>query len=119
MSERVDLIEPIERGDTFALRCVWADSNGAMDMRGKTIIFTMKLSPFMEDAEAVLKVEVVPEANDTLAQAGTVNIVIPKSQSANLIAGAIHHYALRSIEPGYPEPVEITYAYGEVRVKDS
>lgn len=119
MSERVDLEEPIERGDTFAFRFVWTDGIASVDMRGKTIIFTMKLSPFMEDDEALLKLEVVPAADDALAEVGSVTINVPNSLSSKLIAGATHHYALRVREPGYPEPVEITYVYGEVKVKDS
>lgn len=122
MTAIVNLTDPLQRGDTLSFELNW--DNGAvtpvpLDMRGKTIVLTIKLSNFQEDAEALVTVEATPGAGDTEAQGGSVVLQVPRSMSQNLIAGALHYYAVRVIDTSAPEDIEVTHVSGTVPVVDA
>lgn len=123
-SREVNLTDPVQKGDTlgFAFRWAWPDGT-PRDMRGRELVFTMKLSPFIPDEEATVVVHKPLLMDDDKAAKGEAVIVVPRSQSQDLIAGVRFHYGLRVIQQNTygddPEPLEITHVYGTVPVKDA
>jgi hypothetical protein len=116
----VNLSDPIERGDTLFWEFNWMDDQivpEPVDMRGKELVLTIKISPFIADVEAPVLVSYTPAVADAVAQAGTVVMTVPKSQTINLIAGATHHYALRVITDN--GDTEVTHVKGTVPVEDA
>jgi hypothetical protein len=114
----VNIEDPIERGDTLFWEFNWTDDEDApVDMRGKELVLTIKISPFIADADSAVLVSYTPANDDALAEIGKVIITVPKEQSANLIAGATHHYALRVITDA--GETEVTHVKGTVPVEDA
>ena len=109
----------IERGDTVPYVMHWRSNQTPLDMQGKSVILTLKLSPVLEDKDASITKTLNLPMNDPLAQAGETTITLEHSETATLIPGQTYHMAVRVIEPGIPNAVETTYFYGRVPVKDS
>lgn len=111
---------PFHRGDTIPLKLTFTDAVPTpIDMRGKTIIFTMKLAAAQADTAAALSKSVTPLAGDTLAQAGEVTITIEHSESLPLITSHPYSYSIRVSEPASPEAKETTYIVGTFTLVDA
>lgn len=119
MATQVNLTDPIQRGDTTPFIFNWDDGAGPMDMRGKTLVMTFKLSPYQVDSDAELTKTVVFAADDVDAEDGITAFNLESSEAALLIPGVTFHYAVRIITPASPEDIELTYFYGTVPVEDA
>ena len=109
----------IERGDSTPFSFNFDDGTDPIDMRGKTIILTLKVAQVIKDSEASLIKSVTPDAGDTDAQNGIVTIVLEASETALLTPFFTYFYAVRIREPGGVEQVETTYLKGEIPVEDA
>lgn len=118
MAQEQDL-PAIQRGDTIPYFFTWDDGTAVIDMRGKTVVMTVKLSIYIEDEEATVVKTVEVPADDSDAQQGNVFLQLESSDTSKLIAGQKYHYAVRVIEPGSPEAIETTQFYGRLPVEDA
>ena len=109
----------IERGDTIPFTFNFDDGAAALDMRGKTLIFSMKLGAAMDDSSAALTKSVLRPINAPDEQKGTISFQLEKSETAKLIPFADYDFSVRIMTPGSPEDIETTYFNGTVPVKDS
>lgn len=123
MTATVNLTDPIQRGDTLSFEFNWdnghAQNPQPIDMRNKTLILSFKLSNLMEDSEAQVKVSLTTGPDDVVAEAGRVVMTVSRTESQNLIAGAVHYYALRVLEASGDDVVEVTHVQGSVPVVDA
>jgi hypothetical protein len=110
---------PFHRGDTIPLKLTFTDGVVPIDMRGKTIYLTLKVSSAQADTSAALSKSVTPLAGDTLAQAGEVTITIEHSESLPLITDHPYSYSIRVSEPASPEAKETTYIVGTFTLVDA
>jgi hypothetical protein len=110
---------PYQRGDTKPLVFTFDDGVSAIDMRGKTITFSVKVAAAQADTEAVLVLAVTPDALDTAAQGGTVTLVLEHSDTIGMYIGLDYSYSLRISEPASPEPKETTYIVGTFTLDDA
>ena len=110
---------PFHRGDTVPLKLTFTDGVVPIDMRGKTIVFTLKLASAQADSAAALTKTVTPAAGDTLAQGGEVTITIQHSESIGLITSHPYSYSIRVTEPASPEDKETTYIVGTFTLVDA
>lgn len=118
MATLVDLPD-IQRGDTIPYSFNWSDGVNPVNVQGKTLVMTFKLSSLLSDSEADLTKTVVIAANDAEGALGNVALQLEASESALLYAGVTYSYGVRLIEPGIPEAVETTIIYGSIIVKDA
>lgn len=111
---------PFHRGDTIPLKLTFTtDGVTPIDVRGKTITFTLKLSSAQADTAAALSKAVTPGAGDVLAQVGEVTITVEHSESITLITGHAYSYSIRMSEPASPEAKESTYIVGTFTLVDA
>jgi hypothetical protein len=118
MSANIDL-PAIQRGDTVPFVLNLDDGTNPIDMRGKTIILSVKISKMVEDAKATILKSVTPDASDADAEAGRVEIILESSETGTLIPTVTYFYAIRIQEPGTTEAYERTYLDGKLPVEDS
>ena len=118
MSANIDL-PAIQRGDTVPFVLNFDDGTNPIDMRGKTIIISVKISKMVEDAKSTILKSVTPDALDTAAQGGRVEIIIESSETNTLIPTVTYFYAIRIQEAGPTEAYERTYLDGKLPVEDS
>jgi len=121
MATQIDL-PVIERGDTIPYVMHWTDNGNGFDLRGQTLIWTMKLAAVLEDKDASLTKTVKLDWADVDAMNGDVTIVLDHHETATLIPGQTYHFACRLlVDPTLPtaDSLETTYFYGRVPVKDS
>lgn len=120
MTATVNLTDPIQRGDSFSFEFNWDDgaepTPAPLDMRGKTVVLTFKLSNLMEDSEALVTVSKATAVDDAVAQGGKVVVPVSRTESSKLIAGATHYYALRVLEGAGEDITEVTHIAGTVPV---
>ena len=115
---KVDL-NPVQRGDTKDFALSFTDGTNPIDMRGKTLLMTVKVVGIQQDPEAALTKSVTPGAGDTNAQGGLVTLTLESSETALLVPGITYTYSVKIIEPASPEDRETTYFYGDLPVEDS
>ena len=110
----------IQKGDTIPYKFTWADSLGdPINMQSKTILMAFKAAAVMDDLDADLVKTVVIAANNADALLGIVEFRLERSETALLTGGMTYAYSLRVVEAGDPEPVETTFTYGSIEVKDA
>ena len=109
----------IERGDTIPFTFNFAEGETPLDMRGKTLVFAMKLAAAMDDADASLIKTVLHPAGTPDGQKGRISFQLEKSETLALIPFASYDFSVRIIVPGSPEDIETTYFNGTVPVEDS
>lgn len=117
MATELDL-PVIERGDTVPYVMQWKEENVGFDLRGQTLIWTLKLAAVLEDSDATLTKTITLLSTDTDAENGVVTVTLESADTAILIPGQTYYYAVRLISPA-PSNAETTYFYGRVPVKDS
>ena len=88
-------------------------------MRGKTLIFAMKLGASLADADASLIKIVEHPLSTPDGEKGQITFNLERSETASLIPGASYDFSVRIVTPGSPEDVEVTYFNGTVSVEDS
>ena len=121
MATQLDL-PVIERGDTIPYIMHWQDNGNGFDLRGQTLIWTLKLAAVLQDKDATLTKTISIAYTDVDAMNGDVTIVLDHHETAILIPGQTYHYAVRLLVPPVTptdDPIETTYFYGRVPVKDS
>lgn len=118
MATRLDLAEPIWRGDTLEFPFTLDDEGAPVSLEGATVVFTMKLDPTVDDIDADVYYAVVVPNPDVDGAAGQHLIRVERDDMANLVT-ATHTYQVKVIYPTVPEPTEVTYVWGEVEVQDS
>lgn len=118
MPTRYDLEMPIWRGDTTVIPFLLMSGEDPVPLGGATVVFTMKLDPTVDDdvADFIYSSEV--PVGDPDGVAGQHMVRIERSDLAGLPLTA-YTYQLKAIFPGSPEPLEITFLWGRVQLKDS
>lgn len=118
MPTRYDLEMPIWRGDTTVIPFLLMSGADPVPLDGATVVFTIKLDPTVDDdvADFIYSSEV--PVGDPDGVAGQHMVRIERSDLAGLPLTA-YTYQLKAIFPGSPEPLEITYLWGRVQLKDS
>lgn len=118
MAAKVNLSN-IHRGDTVPYNLTFTDGANPINMQGKTLVMTFKVSNLQLDSEAALTktVEVAPD--DPAAALGEISYQLEASETATLQAGMPYHYGIRIIEPGASEDIEKTIMYGQIVVEDA
>lgn len=118
MAAKVNLSN-IHRGDTVPYHLTFTDGTSPLNMQGKTLIMTFKVSSLQLDVEAALTKTVVLDSADPLAALGQVSYQLESSETAQLQAGLPYQYGIRIIEPGGTENIEKTFMYGTIVVEDA
>mgnify|MGYP006140570409 FL=1 len=116
MSANIDLFDyPLQRGDTYPFDLTWYDSNGPIDMRGKTLVLTLKITTFNEDDAADAQKTVLFATSDGRAEVGRTVITLDAQDTASLTPSLTYFYALRVLDAG----TERTYLNGKLPVEDA
>lgn len=110
---------PFHRGDTVPLKLTFTDGVDPIDMRGKTIVFALKVASAQGDSDAALSKSLTPDVGDTLAQVGEVTVTLEHSESVELVTSHPYSYSIRLIEPASPENKETTYIVGTFTLVDA
>lgn len=118
MATKVNLPQ-INRGDTTPYIFRWNDGTGPLDMRGKTVIMTFKVSEHQDDADAHLTKTITYAMDDVDAENGVTAFQLETSETLLLVSSITYKYAVRVITPSGPEDQEITYFCGDVMVEDA
>lgn len=108
----------IQRGDTIPFTFNFTDGTDPIDLRGKTVVMTLKLSPQIEDEDATIIKSIAFDLDDEDAENGVANIRLESSDTRQTVVGVSYHFALRVIQASEPEDIETTYLYGTIKVDD-
>lgn len=109
----------IQRGDSIPFTFNFSGDAQASDMRGKTLVFAMKLGAAMADAESALTKLVEHPIDAPEEQKGAVSFQLERSETSKLIPFVDYDFSVRIIAPGSPEEIETTYFRGTIPVEDS
>jgi hypothetical protein len=119
MATRLDITDPIWRGDTIEIPFTLKDELAApISLEGATVVFTLKLDPTVDDVDADVYYTKAVDDPDTDGAAGLHTIRLERTDTDDLTT-ADHTYQIKVIYPNTPEDDEITYVYGTVPVEDS
>lgn len=108
----------IWRGDTFGLPLKFMTEGADQSLEGLTLVFTLKMDPMADDADAdILKSVTFANPDATVAE-GDYTIHLSASETETLRPGT-YVYKVQLVEPAAPEDIVTTYLYGKAAVKDS